>query len=267
MTSVVDTHCHLDLEAFDNDRDEVVQRSLQADVHAIVLIGYNPERWRTTAELCSRYANMCRAVGVHPNDAKIWDTTIEQSLITEIANSRPVAIGEIGLDFFRSADNAVEQCMAFERQLDLAARFDLPVIIHQRAAEDQVIEILAAKRPRRGVMHCFTGDEDFAQKCLDLDLHLGIGGVSTFPRSNAIRSAIESAPADRLLLETDAPFLAPQSRRGKRNESSYLSEIVDTIAKTRNTTSRAIRCQTTQNAIDLFGPQVADAIRSGLEHA
>jgi TatD DNase family protein len=149
----------------------------------------------------------------------------------------PVAIGEIGLDFYRSTDNADEQCFVFERQLEMAARFDLPVIIHQRSAEDQVLEILAVKRPPRGVMHCFTGDYEFADRCLDLGLYLGIGGVATFPRSDAIRTAIRSAPDDRLLLETDAPFLAPQSRRGKRNESSYLPEVVDAIAKTRNSSS------------------------------
>jgi TatD DNase family protein len=266
MTSIVDTHCHLDLEAFDVDRDEVIHRSLQASVHATLLIGYNPDRWRSTADLCSHHANMCRAVGVHPNDARIWDSSVKSDLISEIRMTDPVAIGEIGLDFYRSTDNADEQCFVFEQQLELAARFDLPVIIHQRSAEDQVLEILAVKRPPRGVMHCFTGDYEFADRCLDLGLYLGIGGVATFPRSDAIRTAIRSAPDDRLLLETDAPFLAPQSRRGKRNESSYLPEVVDAIAKTRNSSSHEVRVRTTQNAIELFGQKMADAIRSGLEH-
>jgi len=267
MTSIVDTHCHLDLDAFDSDRDTVIERSLRAQVHAMVLIGYNPDRWRTTRVLCERHAFMCRSIGMHPNDATSWSTSLEQSLIVELERSEPVAIGEIGLDFFRSADNALEQCEVFERQLDMAIRLDLPVIIHQRSAEDQVLEILKGKRPPRGVMHCFTGDTVYANKCLELGLHLGIGGVSTFPRSDDIRLAIASAPMDRLLLETDAPFLAPQSHRGQRNESSYLPEVVDTIANLHNINAESVRLQTTQNAIDLFGTQIAAAVRSGMEHS
>jgi TatD DNase family protein len=267
MTSIVDTHCHLDLDAFDCDRDEVVQRSLRAGVHAFLLIGYNPLRWRTTSALCSEHEFMCRAVGIHPNDASTWDAQVEQGMITELEQSDPVAVGEIGLDFFRSVENADKQCLVFERQIDMANQYNLPIIIHQRAAEGQLLEIIAGKPPRRGVMHCFTGDRDFAGKCLDLGLYLGIGGVATFPKSDAIRLAIQSAPIDKLLLETDAPFLAPQTYRGKRNESSYLPEVVDTMARLLRTTGEAIKHQTTQNAIDLFGPQMADAVRSGLEHA
>lgn len=265
MTSIVDTHCHLDLEAFDGDRAEVFQRALSAGVHTMILIGYNPERWRTTADLCSQHGYLRRTVGVHPNDAQIWDDQMSARLRGEIEASRPVAIGEIGLDFYRSADNAKQQRCAFVAQLEIAAEFNLPVVIHQRAAEDEVIKILADVRPRSGVMHCFTGNQGYAERCLDLGLYLGIGGVVTYPRSNEIRDAVAAAPLDRLVLETDAPFLAPQVQRGKRNESSLLPAVLQEVARVRDASEVDVAERTTNNAVHLFGEGILNAISTGME--
>lgn len=265
MTSIVDTHCHLDLDAFDGDRAEVFQRALNAGVHAMILIGYNPERWGTTAALCSQHEFLRRTVGVHPNDAGIWDDQMPARMRQEIESNRPVAIGEIGLDFFRSADNAKQQRRTFVAQLEIAVEFNLPVVIHQRAAEDEVIEILEDSRPRSGVMHCFTGNQLYAERCLALGLHLGIGGVVTYPRSNEIRDAVAATPLGRLVLETDAPFLAPQLQRGKRNESSLLPEIVQEVARVMNTSAANVAERTTNNAIHLFGEGITTAIRTGME--
>ena len=267
MISIVDTHCHLDLGQFDEDRQNVVRSALAAGVHAQVLIGYNPDRWRTTARMCSDYPFMRRAVGLHPNDADQWSDELGRALDDEVAATRPLAIGEIGLDFFRSADNLEQQNRAFVGQLALAARLDLPVIIHQRSAEQQVLEILESSRPVSGVMHCFTGDVGFAQRCIDLGMYLGIGGVLTFPRSDDVRAAVADVPLDRLLLETDAPFLAPQFRRGTRNEPAYLRGVAECLAEVRSMPVDELIAQTTRNAIDLFGPSLADAVRSGMEHS
>lgn len=265
--SIVDTHCHVDLGQFDEDRHGVIQNALAAAVHAQILIGYNPERWRTTAQMCAEFPFMRRAVGLHPNDAGQWSDELQQALVNEVASTRPIAIGEIGLDFYRSEDNVEQQSRAFIAQVTLAEREKLPIIIHQRSAEHQVLEILEAFGPLRGVMHCFTGDADFARRCVDLGMHLGIGGVLTYPRSDDVRAAVASVPLDRLLLETDAPFLAPQFRRGKRNEPAYLSNIVECLADVRAMSIDAVIAQTTRNAIDLFGPSLADAVRSGMENS
>ncbi|MBA2452630.1 MAG: TatD family hydrolase [Chloroflexia bacterium] len=266
MISIVDTHCHLDLEAFDEDRDRVFQRAVASGVHAMVLVGYNPERWNTTSILCSQHGFLRRTLGIHPNDADIWSDEMSAALRREIEHDRPVAIGEIGLDFYRSTENAPQQRRAFVAQLEIAAEFRLPVVIHQRAAEDEVINILADVRPHAGVMHCFTGNQTYAERCLDLGLYLGIGGVLTFPRSTEIRDAIATVPIDRLVLETDAPFLAPQIQRGKRNESSLLLAVLHGLATLKNASEIEVAVNTTKNAVDLFGEDILHAIHAGMEY-
>ncbi len=265
MKPIVDTHCHLDLDAFDDDRSEVIARARAAGVHAMVLIGYNPERWRTTDELCSRFGFLRRTLGVHPNDAGIWSDEMAEQLRSQIELARPVAIGEIGLDYYRSAENAEQQRRAFVAQLEVAAEFDLPIVIHQRAAEDEVLDILGEFQPRAGVMHCFTGDLTYAERCLGLGLHLGIGGVLTFPRSNGIRAAIKETPVDRLVLETDAPFLAPQPQRGKRNEPALLPAVVRELATILDISEAEVAERTTRNAVDLFGEDLKKALGAGME--
>jgi TatD DNase family protein len=267
MSSIIDTHCHLDLEMFDDDREEVLREALAANVHAMLLIGYNPERWRTTLEMCEYWPFLRRATGIHPNDASLWCDDIESQLRDEITKTFAIAIGEIGLDYYRNADNASQQRVAFERQLDLACSWDLPVIIHQRAAENDVLEILTRYAPLRGVMHCFTGTTVFAERCLELGMYLGIGGVVTYPRSTELRDAVAAAPIERLLIETDAPFLAPQLCRGKRNEPALLPEVARAIANIKQMDSDALAAQTSINAINLFGASLADALRSGMEYS
>lgn len=265
MRSLVDTHCHLDLEHFDADRAEVIQRALRAGVHAMVLIAYNPERWESTARLCEEHPFLTRAVGIHPNDASIWSEDIRCKLRDEIQRERPLGIGEIGIDVYRSADNIAQQREAFVAQLAIAAEFNLPVVIHQRSAEEFVLDVLNDMRPTACVMHCFSGGRDYAERCLDLGLFLGIGGVITFPKSDAIREALADVPLDRILLETDAPFLAPQVRRGKRNESSLLPAVVGELSKIMQLPQETIAEETTRNAVTLFGVDVSHAINLGLD--
>jgi TatD DNase family protein len=263
---MIDTHCHLDLEQFDHDRAEMIQRAHNAGVRGMVLIGYNPERWRTTDDLCQRYRFMRRSVGLHPNDATMWSSEFESDLIREIERSTPIAVGEIGIDFYRSADNAGQQREAFNRQMEIARDYHLPVIIHQRAAETDVLEVLQRFAPVSGVMHCFTGDASFAAECVRLGMYLGIGGVATFPKSNDIRDAIASVPAERLVLETDAPFLAPQPWRGKRNEPSYLTSVVETLTGVLNISTEEVMEVTTTNAVALFGSSMSEALAAGMEN-
>lgn len=267
MNPIVDTHCHLDLDAFDADRSDVFRRALAAGVHAMVLVGYNPERWRTTYRLCSEHGFLTRTVGLHPNDAALWGAELCHDLRQEISRTRPIAIGEIGLDFYRSSDSAVQQARAFVAQLEIAVEFDLPVVIHQRAAEDEVLEFLAATPGIKGVMHCFTGGRNYSERCLELGFSLGIGGVITFPRSTEMREAILHVPLERMVLETDSPFLAPQVCRGKRNESSLLPSVLQELASLIGETEETVAERTTQNAKTLFGDDLSYAITQGMDAA
>lgn len=265
MISAVDTHCHLDMDMFEKDRDQVLRRALDSGVHSMLLIGFNPDRWESTAALSERHPFLLRAVGLHPTDASLWTDDLERRMRSEVEASSPVAVGEIGMDFYRSSDNREQQLRAFERQVEIAQEYDLPIIIHQRSAENEVLEVLDRHRPVRGVMHCFTGGSDFAGKCLDIGMHLGIGGVVTFPKSEDLRTTVASVPLDRILLETDAPFLAPQRHRGKRNESAYVMQVAETLADCRGVSIEFITAQTTRNATELFGQRVANAVQSGME--
>ena len=257
---LVDTHLHLDLEHFDADRAAVVERARSAGVKGSVLIGFEPRRWLTTAELCARCPGMVRAAGVHPNSVTTWSAGTEKLLADELGKPGVVALGEIGLDFYRDRADPDQQRAVFGAQLALARELAVPVVIHQRAAEQEVLDTLARFAPLRGVMHCFTGDKAFAARCLALGLHLGLGGVLTFPRSTDVREAVRQAPLDRLLLETDAPFIAPQAWRGRRNEPAYVATVAEQLAQLRGLDLATIAEQTTRNAVELFGQQLAIAL-------
>jgi TatD DNase family protein len=263
---IVDTHCHLDFDAFDEDRDDVLARAAATGVRALVLIGIHPISWRGTAQLAASYPAIVRAVGYHPTSvSNEWSADAWDLLRDELRGDDIVALGEIGLDFYRGDDNRVGQAEAFRAQLDLARTLELPVVIHQRAAEEETLRILSEYTPCRGVMHCFGGDRDYAERCLALGMHLGIGGVATFKRSDDVRDSIAAAPLDRLVIETDAPFLAPQAHRGARNEPAYLEDVVRVIANVRGSTADAIAEATTSNAASLFGDRLRTAVDAGLD--
>jgi TatD DNase family protein len=203
---------------------------------------------------------MVRAAGVHPNSAGTWEAGTADLLAAELSRPGVVALGEIGLDFYRDSADPDTQRAVFAAQLEIASALDMPVIIHQRDAELEVLELLQRFAPLRGVMHCFTGDAGYARQCLELGLHLGIGGVLTFPRSDAVREAVRSAPLDRLLLETDAPFIAPQPWRGRRNEPAYVAAVATTLADVLALEVPVVAEQTTRNSVELFGQQLADSL-------
>jgi TatD DNase family protein len=267
VSSLIDTHAHLDLPEFDDDRAALLQRSLAAGVHATILIGFDPKRWRSTATLCAERPELVRAVGLHPNSARQWSAALHGDLEAELARGDAVAVGEIGLDFFREHADPAHQRSAFAAQLDIARATQLPIIIHQRQAEAALLEILTPYAPLRGVLHCFSGDAAFAASCLELGLHLGVGGVATYPKSAAVREALAAAPLERLLLETDAPFLAPRSHRGTRNEPAYMLETLELLAHARGVTAGAIAAATTGNAVALFGESLANALAAGRARA
>jgi TatD DNase family protein len=264
VTSLIDTHCHIDLPAFDKDREAILERARQAGVHAMIVIGHNPERWRTSAALTQRYPVLIRTAGLHPNDASDWSASTLADLTAEVESGEPIAVGETGLDFFRDSAPEALQREAFAAQIALAHCHDLPIVIHQRSAERQVLETLRDHGPVRGVMHCFSGNAEFARSCLEAGLMLGVGGVATYPRSEDVRAALAGAPLDSIILETDAPYLAPQPWRGKRNEPSYVVAAADVLADIHGLSREEIGARTTANAVRLFGERLESARQAGL---
>ena len=266
MISLIDTHCHIDLPAFDEDREAMLARARMAGLQAMVVIGHNHERWRTSAELAASHPFIVRTVGVHPNDAGSWSDVMLADLEAEIASGEPVAIGEAGLDFFRDASPTELQREAFAAQIALARKYDLPIVIHQRSAEREVLEMLREHGPVRGVMHCFSGDLTFARSCVESGLMLGVGGITTYPKSEGIRRALAGVPKDALILETDAPYLAPQLWRGKRNEPSFVSVVAETLAAIHGMSALEVGETTTANAVRLFGVRLERARLADLEN-
>ncbi|MCX2726163.1 TatD family hydrolase [Thermomicrobium sp. 4228-Ro] len=251
--TLVDTHCHLDLPAFDADREAVLERARQAGVVAFVLIGYSPASWDRALALAERTPGLVVALGVHPNEADAFDSAVEHRLRQLLRHPLVRAVGEIGLDYhWKTVDPAIQQ-RVFRRQLELAQEYDLPIVLHQREAHDDLLTILNAyQRSFRGVMHCFTGDRELACRFLELGLHLGIGGVVTYRNAEPLRHAVQDMPLELMLLETDAPYLAPSPHRGKRNEPAFLPFVLATIAHLRSVSEAEIAVQTTRNALQLF---------------
>ncbi len=261
MDVLLDSHCHLDLEAFESDRDEVIRRAKSSGVEQMIVIGFNPSRWESGARLCARFAGLHLAVGLHPTEAEQYDDQFEQGLRSVALAQKAVAIGETGLDYHWKAETADRQKDAFKRQITLAKELDLPFIIHQRDAENDTVEILrASSPPHKAVMHCFTGDVDYLRECLDLGLHIGFGGAVTFRKLKHLHEAATKAPLERLLLETDAPFMTPSPHRGTRNEPSYVKFVAARLGELRGVSAATIAEATTRNAKELFSLPEVDCV-------
>ena len=219
----------------------------------MIVIGFNPSRWESGGRLCARFAGLHLAVGLHPTEAEQYDDQLEQSLRGVAIARNAVAIGETGLDYHWKAETANRQKDAFKRQIAVAKELDLPFIIHQRDAEKDTLEILkTSSPPHRAVMHCFTGDVDYLRECLDLGLHIGLGGAVTFKKLKHLHEAAAKAPLERLILETDAPFMTPSPYRGTRNEPSYVKFVAARLGELRGVSASAIAEATTRNAKELF---------------
>ncbi|MFC1993324.1 TatD family hydrolase [Chloroflexota bacterium] len=256
----IDTHAHLDMPHFKSDLSEVISRASHAGVSTIITVGTDLESSKKAAEAADSYPEVLAAAGFHPHEA----TMVAEADIAELAqiakHPRVVAIGEVGLDFYRNRAPREAQLQVLRWQLELAVELNLPVIIHCRQAENDVLTLLRDwtsrhKRPEgdtRGVIHCFSGDIDTARKYLDMDFFLSLGAYIGYPSSIQAHNVIRSIPPERLVVETDCPFLPPQSHRGKRNEPSYLPLTVKSLAEIRQVTPETVTRETTQAALHLF---------------
>ena len=251
---MIDTHCHIDETAFDADREEVIARQRESGVEAMIVPGVNVASIETVLQVCHAHPGYCYpALGLHPEDVK--DNWREQLTIVERAirenGNELVAIGEIGLDYYWDKTYKEAQQIVLRQQMELAKELDLPVILHNRESTEDILRI-AKEVGGRGVFHCFNGSRETAQQILDLGFYLGIGGVLTFKNSK-LAEKLEIVPLDRLLLETDAPYMAPVPHRGERNESRLMVYVVDKLAEVYNCSKEAIIEATNTNARQLFG--------------
>jgi TatD DNase family protein len=242
---LVDSHCHLDDEKFDADREQVIQRALAAGVQTMLAIGTGGAL-DVAIQQAERYPFVYATIGVHPHDAAKATGETYARLRDLAQHPKVLAIGEIGLDYHYDFAPREIQREVFDRQLEIAAVAAKPIVIHTREAwEDTLAQITTL--PHGGIMHCFTGDETQARQALALGFHLSFGGVLTFPKAESVREAARITPDDRLLVETDCPYLAPVPHRGKRNEPAFVVETAKRIAAIRGTTIDAIADFTSRN--------------------
>jgi TatD DNase family protein len=246
---LIDSHVHLDDAKFDPDREQTIDRALAAGVECMLAIGTGngPPDLEVAVRQADRYPFIYATIGVHPHDASKATPETWTRMRQLASHPKVLAVGEIGLDYHYDFSPRDVQRAVFEQQLALAAESAKPIVIHTREAWDDTLAILRAHWRGAGIMHCFTGDEAQARQALDLGFHLSFGGVLTFPKADAVRQAARVTPLDRILIETDCPYLAPVPHRGKRNEPAFVVETARRLAEVRGESPEAIAEATTRN--------------------
>src|SRR3990167_2280450 len=230
---IIDTHCHLDFKDFDNDRDSVIDRAKKKGVVRVINVGSSIEGSRRAVELAKKYDMVHASIGIHPHEAgSVTDKIIEE--IKNLAHQdKVVAIGEVGLDYYRNLSSKDSQQIVFKKFIDIAYQLKLPLIIHSREADSDMLRILKDEKDKQltGVVHCFSGSREFLKECLDIGFYISFTCNLTFKKAEALRGVAKVAPMERVLLETDAPYLSPEGLRGKRNEPAHLTYLVDEWVK------------------------------------
>jgi len=251
---LIDSHAHLDFPHFDGDRDTVVQRARESSLAAIVNVGTDVPSSERSVELAARYPMVYASVGVHPHDARMLSSEALDRLAELAAREKVVAIGEIGLDFYRDRSPRNLQRRAFREQIRLAVEVNLPLVIHDRDAHDETLDILRDEKAHRvgGVLHCFSGDLEMAREGIAMGFLIAFGGPITYG-SGRKQQIARRIPLDRILVETDCPFLTPVPHRGKRNEPAYVHHVAEKLSLLRGIGFEEAAQATTTNAARLFG--------------
>jgi len=229
----IDSHAHIDGHEFDADREEVIQRAHAAGVSAILNVGTGDPHsgaFERAVELGKTHESIYTAIGTHPHDARLYDDAAEEKIKNLINNNHVIAWGEIGLDFHYDNSPRDVQVEVFKRQLRAARECDLPVVIHTREAESETIDILQNEYDGSGVFHCFSGSLELAQHAIEIGFMISFSGIVTFKKADELRAIAKQVPLDRLLIETDCPYLTPIPYRGKRNEPAYVVEVARCLA-------------------------------------
>lgn len=251
---LIDSHAHLDDKRFDADRLQVIERAVQNKLQLIINAGHDLESSQRSIALAAQYPFIYATVGVHPHDAKNVPADYLQQLEAMASQPKVVAIGEIGLDYYYDHSPREVQREVFLAQLRLAKKLNLPVAIHLRDAYGDFLEIMRQEKlsPIKGVMHCFSGSGEVAKECLDMGFYISFAGPVTFKNADKLKQVAAGIPMDKILIETDCPYLTPTPYRGKRNEPAYVQHVAEEIALLKNTTATAVAEAVWHNAMKLF---------------
>ena len=252
---MIDSHCHIGFEG--QEIEDVLSRAKVAGVHRMLSVACEPKDYPVLSDLLNRYSQLDGAMGLHPEYATDWDNVSPKLISFFEQNNRILAVGECGLDYHYAPDTKKEQCYAFEKQIELAYHLQKPLIIHTRDAQDDTLSVLRTA-DRAGllkfgaVLHCFTGTKFLAEKALEMGLYLSASGVITFKSADELRAIFREVPSDRLLIETDSPYLAPVPYRGQDNEPSFVIKTAEKLAELKSMSLLEIDQITTQNYYQLF---------------
>jgi len=249
---LIDTHAHLNFEAFKNDFEMVIHRAQSYGVAGIINVGSNLETSRRALEIAQKFPGVFAAVGLHPIHVK--DEQFDESAFLKLAqNPKVVAIGETGLDFYHDRSTSELQKEIFQKHINIASQVGKPLVIHSREANDGIVSLLIAQNLNlRGIFHCFPGDLPMARLILDLGFHLSFTGLITFSKNYANLQVVNEIPLEKIMVETDCPYLTPEPYRGQRNEPAYVAEVAKKIAEIKKISLGEVADQTTKNAINLF---------------
>ena len=251
---IIETHCHLDyLEA--DVFDEAVQAARDVNIQKIITIAVSPDNLDTVMGITQNNENIWGTQGIHPHDADQYSDEVDQRIRENALNEKIVAIGEIGLDYYYDHSDRARQRDAFERQLQIAIDLSMPIVVHTREADEDMQAILqnfVGQMPKRGVIHSFTSGIDLAKYCIDQGFHLGFNGISTFKTAQNVREVVELTPLEKILFETDAPYLTPVPYRGKPNEPKYLPFIAENIGVVKDIPLDVLLPKVWQNSMELF---------------
>lgn len=251
----IDTHAHLTFPEYQIDLPEVIKRAKEANLEAIINIALDDAAIRSSLRIAEEYPGyIFNAAGLHPQDASEWNEEIPQKIRELAKDKKIIAIGETGLDYHYKLSPLEKQKEVFRKFLQLSQELNLPAVIHSREASKDIMLIIHEENQGKlkGVLHCFSGDMDLAKEALDIGLLISFTGNITFPKADEIRNAAKEIPLDRIMIETDCPFLSPQAFRGKRNEPAYVVKIAEQIAEVKGITLEEVAAQTTKNAKRFF---------------
>jgi TatD DNase family protein len=251
---LIDSHAHLEMPDFKKDLEAVIQRAKESGVEYIFTVGTEKKDWKRAVEIADSHPSIYVILGVHPHNAKEIDDQTYPTLKKLCRNGKVKAYGEIGLDFFRNLSPRDIQLKRFREQIGLAKELDLPIVIHDREAHRETLEILKSEKAEEsgGIIHCFSGDYEMAKACMDMGFYISIPGSITFKNAEGSREIVERIPLESLLVETDAPFLTPEPFRGKRNEPSYVRYTAQKVAEIKKVSFEKVAEITTQNALRVY---------------
>lgn len=251
---LIDTHAHLNAPQFDEDRQQVIERAQQNGIRRIINVGFNRETIPSSIALAEQYDFIYSTVGWHPTDAKDMLPEDLEWIESLCRHEKVVAIGEIGLDYYWDTSPKEVQDRVFREQIRLARKVGMPIVIHNRDAHHDVVQTLREEKAAEvgGVMHCYSGSWETAKLCLDMNFYISFGGPVTFKNAKQPKEVLKNVPLDRLLIETDAPYLAPHPYRGKRNESAYVRLVAEEAAEIKGISVEELAEITTRNALALF---------------